>query len=203
MAYRKRNFRKTAIRKRSFRKARSARKFNRITRQLRPPTKFAAETVAGAAISTTYSIWQLSDSVAQGTTSTSRLGEKVLVKGLRLTWNATGVDATNIMRIILLAPKNIGIAMPGSLTVDSLIDKRFYNIYKDFRIKLVATAGASDVQKIGKFYIKLNQIVHYFGAAATDYKTGKQFWLCAVSDSPGAAHPTFSYNSTFMYSDCV
>lgn len=198
MAFRKKMFRK----KRLFKRKRWGRK---TSTKFKAAPKYYIESASTSA-STTVSQYNLGDGIAQGTANNQRLVEKIWLGGVRLNYNVIAGDATQIVRVAVICPRSVGVAPPPGMTVDTILDRRFYKVLYDKRHGLVGNVSSDTYQLTVRKYLKVNSVIQYSGtsgASLTGYFCGLVPWICIISDSLAIPHATVNHQTTCVFKDCL
>lgn len=140
--------------------------------------------------------------VATGTSQNTRIGNQIIMTGMRLDGVIVAADATNIVRVVVYMPKDHTTALTG-VSVTDFIDIDKYTVFMDKMI--VVGTGGSGIKKFtfhrrwtskGRKGIQ----VQFYGTTSTDFaKNRLKFY--AVSDSLAVSDPKLSLHSRVYYKD--
>lgn len=155
--------------------------------------------------------------ITQGTTSTTRIGDKISAKRCTIHGYISGTALTEdaIIRVVVFRSKqnNNALADWGDLFQDSTDStvtsfrrwdtKKLYKVYSDqtYTMGVAADEGVTSLIPFN-INIKLKNNVHYTAntGAVTDIRTNAMYIICC-SNVAGANWPTVSFKSRFTYYD--
>lgn len=179
-------------------------KVEKTQKERKPESKFYdSYDITGSSVSSAWTTVDLV-SVAQGANEGERIGLDITGKFLDIRGTLNGYDATQYMRILIVAHQNVSTAITDVLEVDNVWSPKKrnsdqkYNILKDFTI---SCGGTGDNSKKFHFKIPLKGMkISYSGTSATSFTDNRlQIWYC--SDSLAVTHPVIYYYSRFIYLD--
>lgn len=141
---------------------------------------------------------QAMNNLAQGTTTSTRVGNSVRIQGLKLRYELQLADTFNVCRVYVLwsrAPIN-GSLLPGPLEVLSKDRQNFKVLYDRTHV----------LDQDDPTFVTTKDISRYIGGFsrfnnATATPTAGYLSLYAVSDSTLVSHPTFSFAASVTYQD--
>jgi len=175
-------------------------------------TKYTDHTAANQSVDASVGkFFELTENIAKGTgAENSYIGTKITPKYLEVR-GAVGVgDSFNYVRVFLIQSKTANAPtvtsifdLSGSLIAPFAFLNRDYTMtYKLLGSKLLKVVDGSE-NSVRPFFFrvsarKLSQVHTLTGSSA---RTAGLIWLCAVSDSTAAAHPTMSYMARLSFTD--
>lgn len=135
-----------------------------------------------------WALYNLSVNVSQGTSDTTRNGDKLLMKNLELRWSLTGADTTNFYRIVVYIDKDGGsgtVPMITSGSVDAPTSLYNHDYRRQFRIlsdRMYGMSAGGPNTHNGHTTISLKNIESsYTGATTTCIRNA--LYVAVVSDS--------------------
>jgi hypothetical protein len=152
----------------------------------------------------------LSD-ITQGDTPTTRDGNSVVFRELKLRYTITPADATNLMRVIVFrwlpldstppTPGQILLTIGSALAPLSVRYPVFPSLYKVYYNKLHDVDTTSKVQVKGRVVIRKKM-----GIQKTEYNNTSsdgvgKLYILAISDSAAATHPSIQWYGQLRYND--
>lgn len=151
--------------------------------------------------------------ISQGTTSATRVGDKIMGKRLRIRGEVTSSGLNNVVRIIvfrwmvddtadapqmneILEPAQVGTALSPYAPYNSSLRNRFQILY-DKNIAVQATVGT--LSKLVKIDLKLakQQVNYQYGANTGQY----HYYLAHISDDSVTSYPTIIWNCRLYFTD--
>lgn len=151
--------------------------------------------------STSWTYYSQAMDTGEGDTTTSRDGFDIKGMKLKVKFDMTNADATNIVRIVVFRNdrNDTPVGMPANTR--GFFDDLFYQNHKlvyDRRFFLRSPySGGSDVQG-GTAIINLKHLVKYNTGGSSSPHVGN-YWIGAISDSGAASHPSVLMTTRFSY----
>lgn len=149
--------------------------------------------------------------VSQGTTDSTRIGDKLTMRSLRISYEATVADSTNMVRFIivqwfpnstLLAPTSsyvlstIGSALaPQSPYIHDY--KNQFNVLYD-KVHILSTDYPRIVRK---FWLKMKWAKKVINFSAGTSEGSNHLYMIRISDSSAVTHPTSNILTRLNYDD--
>lgn len=174
--------------------------------------KFILTSRVGDSISYSGTIYALTN-VAQGTTDSDRVGDRIYIKSVQVRWNMKIADVYNQCRVILFQwdQDNSGLTMQrllaGTLvgTNNAPLAPYAHDFSKDRRIlydKSFILDGVDKVAETDTTYVTrgfMDRRIQYYSGSST---TGNGFlFLAVISDSSAINHPTLDFVAKVTYTD--
>lgn len=149
--------------------------------------------------------------ISQGTTDLTRVGDKIRLTSMRVSYSAELADTTNYIRFIifqwyptsnLLAPTvNYILSLPGSiLSPQSPFVHDYKNQYTILYDKThVLTQDYPNI--IRKFWLRMKFVKKQIAFEAGTQEGSNHLYLLRISDSSAASHPTSNILTRVNYTD--
>lgn len=151
----------------------------------------------------------LTNTMIRGTDDKQYLGDSIMPVGLKVRFQFTRSDASQLCRIILIQNKAGGIpllstllASTGNLTAPlSPYDNNYQDTYRILKDKLYSMDSIRNLTTIGEITLNSKQLnkIYFNDAVGTVEKGG--IYMCVISDSSISVHPTFDYRARLYYKD--
>jgi hypothetical protein len=176
------------------RRFRRRRKAPRLTKAIRPETKYATLSLASTfgSVNTTAESYDITDTT-QGTDSNGdRIGNKIFAKNFMIKGIVTMPDSYNVVRISLMHVDfsfNVTSHWGLDASFNPQTQPRIKRVYWDKYILGAENVAGAAVPRLIKKYVKLNKVCRYASSTDTTPVTGRVV-LCVVSDSAASPFPT-------------
>lgn len=193
-----------------------------------PELKYLDGAVGLTAIpNTTGAVWSLNE-VAQGFTGNQRLGDQIRIRSILLRTytvnNANNLAPISVRFIIGIDKDSVGAvpslanvlqnpATPHISNLNLSSTRGRFTILRDKTFILgpgaqvasipagtIVMNQANNARKSHKFYIKMNHLLGYFGAVATNYREGNLFFL-ATCDAAAGNEGSVMWNLRTRFTD--
>lgn len=170
-------------------------------------TKYHDVTISEA-VSTVASIGSLTD-VSQGQTDTTRIGDKLTIRGLSGRASMLGADASNLIRIIIFQWHHTDSVAPVIADIlSSSGDPRSnfvhdtQNQYTVLYDKLFTLTSAGDkLVRAWIFRPRLKYAKKTINYSAGSTVGSNKIYRLFLSDSGASVHPSFNWSCRFYYDD--
>lgn len=155
-------------------------------------------------ISNTGTIYSLSSTIAQGTSSLQRIGKEIALNTMIFRATARAIDTINSIRMIIFQFNRPGAPVVADVIQDTASVPWLSPINRDntdfitvLRDNLFTLSLVSNEVEHYKTYIKLKSKAQWNESSVSD--KGNIFML-VISDSSVATHPDFSFSSRVRFS---
>lgn len=152
--------------------------------------------------------------VPQGTTDSTRIGDKLVIRGLNIKYEVIAADSTQMVRVMLfqwhpntqlLSPIMSDILVSTTLsTTNAPLANNVWDYQNQYTVlydrvhRLDSLEKASDIvrKNINLRYAKKTIVFYAATTAASEH-----IYMLVVSDSSAAPHPTIQYQTRLTYDD--
>lgn len=168
--------------------------------------------LAITAVSVTFDgvVYNLTNGITQGSGDTNYIGSTINPTTLRIRWNATAADATQMFRVIVL--QTIGGGTPTAATTLQSVgnirapfspyERAYMNTFKVLSDELYSMVLNTEAgQIVGDIRIRFNKLrpLSFTNASGTVEDNG--IYLILISDSSASTHPVFQAYSRLYFKD--
>ena len=150
--------------------------------------------------------------IGQGDSSTTRDGEKIVLRKLKLRYNVLPADSTNLVRFIIfrwMPNDNDHVPVPADVLLNvgdssaplSSYQPQFRDLIKVYYDKVVPVDTTSVTQRYHTINLSKKLGLHKTVYQGSNTYGSKNLWMLAISDSDGVSHPSYRMYGLLRFTD--